>query len=320
MSYRGDHGDFSRQSFLGKDSAQLLASTRVVVVGLGGGGSHIAQQLAHLGVGNYRLIDPQTIEESNLNRLVGGTMADADAETPKVEISKRIILGIRPWANVEVAQCEWQAAADLLKDAHVVFGCVDGYRQRMYLESAARRFGIPYIDIGMDVTEVGPKHYAVAGQMIMTLPGGPCMRCLGFLTQERLDQEENRYGDAGINPQVVWTNGTLASIAVGAFVRLVTPWYDDPRDYEWLELDGNHQIIGASEQPEYAMRGPCTHFPPRDLGDPFFDLRQALNSERLQETAADEGSDQPNAVQVGPPATPPKRRKWDLFGWLIGRR
>jgi len=34
-----------------------------------------------------------------------------------------------------------------LKDAHVVFGCVDGYRQRMYLESAARRFCLPYIDI-----------------------------------------------------------------------------------------------------------------------------------------------------------------------------
>jgi len=35
------------------------------------------------------------------------------------------------------------------------------------------------------------------------------MRCLGFLTQQRLDREENDYADAGINPQVVWTNGTL---------------------------------------------------------------------------------------------------------------
>jgi len=52
--------------------------------------------------------------------------------------------------------------------------------------------------------------------MIMTLPGRPCMRCLGFLTQQCLEREENNYGDADINPQVVWTNGTLASLAVGA--------------------------------------------------------------------------------------------------------
>ena len=267
-------GDFSRQSFLGPDSEQILAGTRVAIVGLGGGGSHIAQQLAHVGVGNFRLIDPQEIEDSNLNRLVGGTEQDVAAKTPKVKIAKRLIHGIRPWAKVEVRQAEWQMADDLLKDAHVLFGCVDGYRQRKYLEGAARRFCLPYIDIGMDVTKLGDRHYAIAGQMIMTLPGGPCMTCLGFLTQQRLDREENDYGDAGINPQVVWTNGTLASLAVGAFVRLVTPWFRTDRDFEWLELDGNSQLVSRSRQPEYAMKGPCQHFAARDLGDPFFDLQK----------------------------------------------
>jgi molybdopterin/thiamine biosynthesis adenylyltransferase len=265
-------GDYSRQSFLGADSDEILASARVVIAGLGGGGSHIAQQLAHVGVGDYRLIDPDVIEASNLNRLVGATQADVDAGRPKVEIAKRTILGIRPWAEVRTAQSQWQAADYLIKDAHVVFGCVDGYRQRMFLESAARRFGVPYIDIGMDVTELEAGHYAVAGQMIMSLPGGPCMRCLGFLTQERLDQEENRYGDVGINPQVVWTNGSLASLAVGAFVRLLTPWFPYNRDYEWLELDGNRQLISESEQPQYFVQGPCSHFPHEEVGDPFFDI------------------------------------------------
>jgi molybdopterin-synthase adenylyltransferase len=267
--------DFSRQSFLGGDAEKILASMRVVIVGLGGGGSHIAQQLAHLGVGSYRLIDPQKIDASNLNRLVGGTQADVEDRKAKVEIARRTILSVRPWAQVEVAERTWQEADDLLKDAHVIFGCVDGYRQRMYLEIAARRFLIPYIDIGMDVTEVATGQYAIAGQMIMSLPGGPCMRCLGFLTQEWLDQEENRYGDAGVNPQVVWTNGTLASIAVGAFVSLVTPWFDHVRDYKWLELDGNLQLVAVSQQPEYRMRGPCTHYRAEDLGDPFFDLNRA---------------------------------------------
>jgi hypothetical protein len=142
----------------------------------------------------------------------------------------------------------------------------------MYLESATRRFCVPYIDIGMDVTKIAKSQYAIAGQMIVSLPGGPCMRCMGFLTQERLDKEENEYGDAGINPQVVWTNATLASLAVGAFVRMLTPWFEYSREFEWLELEGNNQLVTRSRQPDFAIRGPCTHFAPRDVGDPFFDL------------------------------------------------
>jgi molybdopterin/thiamine biosynthesis adenylyltransferase len=282
-------GDFSRQSFLGPESEQTFAEARVTIVGLGGGGSHIAQQLAHLGVGNLRLIDPQEIGASNLNRLVGATAEDVKLKTPKVKIAERLIRSVRPWVNVEVRQTEWQMADDLIKDVHVLFGCVDGYRQRMLLERAARRFCLPYIDIGMDVSKLSDERYAVAGQMIRTLPAGPCMRCLGFLTQERLDREENDYGDAGINPQVVWTNGTLASMAVGAFVQLLTPWFDVSRDFEWLELDGDNQIISSSRQPEYSIKGPCNHFMSGDLGDPFFALSGSRRERRRNDKLHSEG-------------------------------
>ncbi|TIL83047.1 MAG: ThiF family adenylyltransferase [Mesorhizobium sp.] len=270
-----DDRDFTRQSFLGQQAEELLANVRVAIVGLGGGGSHIAQQLAHVGVGHYRLIDPDNIEASNLNRLVGASKVDVDRAIAKVEIAERTIKAIRPWADVVLAKKKWQEADHLLRDANVLFGCIDGYQQRDYLETAARRFGIPYIDIGMDVADIGNGSFAVAGQMIMTMPGGPCMRCLGFLNPDKLAREENRYGDAGINPQVVWTNGVLASLAVGAFMKLVTPWWPNDDGFTWLELDGNRQIISPSQQPEYTPRkSVCPHHGgPEGLGDPFFKLR-----------------------------------------------
>jgi len=276
-----DRGDFSRQSFLGTGSEDILANARATIVGLSGGGSHVAQELAHVGVGHFRLIDPQEIDDSNLGRLVGATAKDVTNKTPKVRIAERVIRGIRPWADVKFEQKEWQQVDYLIKDSHVIFGCIDGYQQRMWLESAARRFGIPYIDIGMDVTRLADGQHAVAGQMTLTLPGRPCMRCLGFLTQDRLDREENNYGDAGINPQVVWTNGTLASLAVGAFVRLLTPWFHYKREFEWLELEGNSQQVSHSRQPDYMPKGRCTHFPAEDLGDPFFDIRKLPITEKL---------------------------------------
>ena len=92
---------------------------------------------------------------------------------------------------------------------------------------------MPYLDIGMDIAKLADRHFAVAGQMISSLPGGPCMNCTGFLTQDRIDQEENTYGAIGGVPQVVWTNGTLASLAVGAFMKMLTPWFPRSADYEW---------------------------------------------------------------------------------------
>ena len=270
--------DFSRQGFLGPQAESDLRETRVAVVGLGGGGSHIAQQLAHVGVGYFRLIDPDRIEASNLNRLVGGTQDDVENETSKVEILRDRILAIRPWAKVEVERARWQEVDGLLKDSHVIFGCVDGYQQRSYLEGAARRFNLPYIDIGMDVTALQNGSFAVAGQVISSLPGGPCMRCLGFINSGRLAKEENAYGAAGINPQVVWANGVLASLAVGEFVKLRTPWFTQTESYIWLEFDGNSQTVTRSLQPQFAdIPVKCPHHGGADgLGDPFFNLPLGL--------------------------------------------
>jgi tRNA A37 threonylcarbamoyladenosine dehydratase len=63
------------QSFLGRDSDAVLAGVTAGIVGLSGGGSHVVQQLAHVGIGGFVPVDHDIIEHKNLNRLVGGTMA-----------------------------------------------------------------------------------------------------------------------------------------------------------------------------------------------------------------------------------------------------
>src|SRR5438093_47115 len=90
----------ARQSFLGPQSQQAFSELRVAIVGLGGGGSHIAQQLAHLGVGHFVLFDPDRIEESNLNRLVGGTSDDVRRSEWKADISSRVIRLVNPTTDI----------------------------------------------------------------------------------------------------------------------------------------------------------------------------------------------------------------------------
>jgi hypothetical protein len=257
---------FTRQSFLGADAEARVARVTVGVPGLGGGGSHIIQQLAHIGFQRYVLYDDDVVEESNLNRLVGAEARDALAETPKLHIAKMRILSLQPHAIIRGYACKWQEKPEPLRECQIVMGAVDGYRGRRELEIACRRYLMHYIDIGMDVH--GDERPVIGGQIILSSPCGPCMTCMGFLTAEKLAAEAARYGNAGGRPQVVWPNGALASTAVGLAVDLVTGWTRKNRSYAYLAYDGNEGTLTPSKTLIGIEKYVCKHFGDTDLGDP----------------------------------------------------
>jgi hypothetical protein len=264
--------DLSRQSFLGNNSDAVLAGVRVAIVGLCGGGSHVSQQLAHIGVGEFVLCDPDIVEESNLNRMVSATHEDAVKGRGKVAVTRGKILDVNPSAKIVQCPGSWQSYALELRKADVVFGCVDSYSERSQLEIMCRRFLIPYIDVGMDVSSAGSDR-VISGQVILSMPGYPCMRCMGFLNEGLLAREAQAYGEAGGKPQVVWPNGVLASTAVGMFMTLTLPWHSQGSAPSlFMEYDGNTHSVFASRRMIAISSMTCRHFDgPQDLGDPFFD-------------------------------------------------
>ena len=275
-----------RQSFLGADSDAILDAATIGIVGLGGGGSHVVQQAAHMGIGGYVNADPDIIEETNTNRLIGGTLADVAVSMPKVTIAERLIRGLHPKARIISVQADWRDAADDLKRCDAIIGAVDGFKEREQLERFARRHLIPYIDIGMDVHELGKKGFLVSGQVILSMPGAPCMRCCGFITDERLEQEAKRYGAAGLRPQVVWSNGVLASTAMGLLTQVLTPWYPNPPKFVFLDYDGNKGTMTRNARMELLRDHVCPHHPADETGDPMFDIRK--QAFRPRPTAAPE--------------------------------
>jgi len=256
----------ARQSFLGPQMEEVLSTVRVAIVGLCGGGSHIAQQLAHVGVQNYCLIDPDSVDETNLNRMVGSEPDDAELSRNKTDVIRRAILRIQPSATIKTVKGYWEENHIALRDCDFVFGCVDKFRVRADLETYCRRFLIPYIDLGMDVIE-HRSGYSISGQVVLSLPDHHCMRCLGFLTDELIAREVQRYGAAGNRPQVIWSNGQLASAAVGMFIKSILPW-TTTATFPYLEYDGNTQLLHESNLAKEGMKRPCNHFQgTHDLGE-----------------------------------------------------
>ncbi len=267
---------FSRQSFLGEYSQAAIERVLIGVVGLGGGGGHVVQQLAHVGFMNYRLYDGDNADNSNLNRLVIATEADATHQIPKIELARRRILSIQSSAKVETFPCRWQERPEPLRGCDIVIGCLDGFAGRRELEVACRRYLVPLIDIGMDVYIVGDEPPRMGGQVILSMPGGPCMTCLGFLNEANLAREAAKYGDAGPRPQVVWPNGVLASTAVGIAVDLVSNWTKSLRSAIYLSYDGNTNVLAHHPRLVYHDGGECPHFPLCQIGTPTFTKLYAI--------------------------------------------
>jgi len=261
----------SRQSFLGPNSDHIIQSATVGVVGLGGGGSHVVQQLAHIGFQNYVIYDHDVIEDSNLNRLIGGTVADVKEKLLKIRIAERVIKGLQPTASVKAVPSRWQDDHLPLRTCDILFGCVDGFAERRELEIVARRYLIPLIDIGMDVQPtVEGQPPRIGGQVILSMPGDLCMACLGFLNEKTLAKEAARYGAVGSKPQVVWPNGVLASTAVGIAVDLLTDWTRSLRRSVYLSYDGNSHTMQPHVRLQFLKGATCSHFPLENVGDPVF--------------------------------------------------
>jgi hypothetical protein len=260
---------FARQGFLGEDGQRAIERVRVALCGLGGGGSQFAMQLAHLGVKNFVLFDADRAEEWNLNRTVTLVESDIAAGTLKVDAAKRLIKQIRSEAQVEKHECRWQGKAEILRGCDVAIGSVDGFKEREELESTCRRLLLPLIDIGLDLHPVEGGPPDMSGQIILSMPGDACMKCMGFLTKENLAKEAQRYGAAGDNPQVVWALGALASTAVGVFVDLLTDWTKSLRERVHLIYRGNTGIIKPDNRLPYIARQ-CLHYPLDQIGEPRF--------------------------------------------------
>lgn len=263
---------FDRQSFLGPNSSELLEQATVGIVGLGGGGSHMAQQSAHIGFGGYVLPDPDYIEDTNTNRLVCGTLEDVRNGISKVGIATRTIRGLIPHARIQPIYGSWRSNLAALRSCNLIMGALDSFSEREQLERFARRALIPYIDIGMDVHDCKEHGYLISGQVILSMPGNPCMRCCGFITDDRLRREAERYGAAGPRPQVVWPNGVLASTAIGLAVQLIAPWHPNVPTFVYLEYDGNRGTLIPSAYMRTVTKSACPHHPVSETGDPSFDI------------------------------------------------
>jgi molybdopterin/thiamine biosynthesis adenylyltransferase/proteasome lid subunit RPN8/RPN11 len=228
-----DRARYDRQiRAFGAAGQSILKSLRVGIVGLGGTGSVVLQELAHLGVTDFLLIDPDVVEESNLNRLIGATTSDVGL--PKVEVAKKWVQHLNPKVRVDARQESVLKVQSVRKlaDTDFVFCCTDSHGSRAILNQFAYQYLVPMIDMGVVIAVCENTVTHVAARTQMLAPGLACLVCASLLDPEEIrrdlltdfERQADPYilGNAEPAPAVVSLNTTISSMAVTMFLNACT--------------------------------------------------------------------------------------------------
>ncbi len=132
------------QMLIGNVALEKLKKSRIIIFGVGGVGSYVAEALARSGVGNIALVDNDTVAKSNINRqLIALT---STLSRPKVEVMRERILDINPCCKVNAYQCFYTAEKEVdIKGYDYVIDAIDTVTSKLILIEEATKHSIPII-------------------------------------------------------------------------------------------------------------------------------------------------------------------------------
>jgi len=194
----------NRKTLSAADQLTLFRS-RVAVIGCGGLGGYVLEELARLGVGTIIAVDPDVFEEHNLNRQLYSTPANLGS--PKVQAAAARIAEINPAVTLIPHQVPFSAenGAGLLDGCRVAVDALDSIDARLELSATCSRLDIPLV------------HGAIAGwygHITTLLPGDTSLETIYPAHSARKGVEQT-LGNPSFTPAVV------ASLQVAEVCKLL---------------------------------------------------------------------------------------------------
>ena len=213
---------------------ETISNLKLAVVGAGGTGSAVAEQLVRLGARDLLLVDGKTLSSSNVTRVYGSTEAQV-GQPKKVEVLRDHLKRIFPATRCKTisALCSAQEVARSLANVDLVFGCTDDNAGRLVMSRLSTYYMVPVIDTGVLLSsDAKGKLLGIDGRVTVLSPGTACLVCRGRLDLDRAAAEQKhpverqRLIDEGyapalgqVEPAVVPFTTMVAAAAVSEFLE-----------------------------------------------------------------------------------------------------
>jgi len=149
------------ERLIGAQALERLGSARVILFGTGGVGSWCAEALIRSGIGHLTLVDPDCVDQSNINRQLPATTLTVGR--PKVEVLRERLLEICPSAHITALQERYTAGAHFsLETYDVIIDAIDSLSDKiaLILEASAAP-GAFYSSLGA-ACKIDPTRIRVA--------------------------------------------------------------------------------------------------------------------------------------------------------------
>ena len=165
----------------GKEHQNNIARLKIGIVGLGSVGCIVAEAIARIGINHVVLIDPDRVEEHNLDRLLYGTSDDIGRY--KVDVAYQLIKKHTSADKVDIKSIpisiQYEQAYHAALDCDFLFSCVDRPLARDILNFIAFGHLIPVVDGGIQVL-LDDRDYAFYNthwRSHLVTPYHQCLRC-----------------------------------------------------------------------------------------------------------------------------------------------
>lgn len=263
---------FSRNILaFGEHGQQALQSLRVGVVGASGTGSHVCDQLIRLGVGTLVVIDPDHVEEVNLNRIVTASRWDARRKRNKAKLITRHARRTTRATEVRavIGDVRNPELARELFGMDALISCTDTVSSRAILNRIAVQRFIPLWDCGTEISTAQADKLRAFASVRFVLPGSACLVCMGVIDSERLrvelmpasERERDRAlgyvrGEEIAAPAVVSLNGVAASLTVMRFLEwAVGQPATESAQWVYRSFAGDVRLVAAPRNPDCPVCG-----------------------------------------------------------------
>lgn len=178
----------------GSGALYQMSHMRFGIIGISGTGSLLLELLVRAGAGTVVLFEFDTLDETNLNRILHSRRKDVIGRIGKTARAKSVIEDTEMPTKVVVVEggdIRDASVADELRGCDFLFGCVDREWPRLILSEVAYQFLVPLIDMGTEVglATDGTELQSLDARVSYVVPGNPCLSCVGLVTSEGLRLE-----------------------------------------------------------------------------------------------------------------------------------
>lgn len=265
-----------------------LVRRKVLVVGAGSVGLDVAVRLAATGMVDVGVMDFDTVEPGNLDRLIGATRDDAALGRAKIDVAQRLMRAATTAENssfsyFDLSVCEPDGLAVAL-DHDLIICCVDRPWARIVLNQIAYTDLVPVIDggIGVDVFPDGDGMRNATWRSHVIRPGRPCLVCNGQVEPSEVSLDiqgllddptyiagADRHAGTGQNVALLSVSAAASLLAQFVSFNVAPGGIGDPGPLQYLL--STHTL----EHLQYTSRPNCPYESAHATGD----QRQALTGD-----------------------------------------